>query len=229
MRDSGPNSRSTRMRWFVGGCALVLATLTVPTAQTPAAPARPLTPVGQAERALNEGRYDEVDAILKNEQSPRVPALRAQAAIARGRYADAEAVLKAPAAAAPTGDAALQLGLLQMLRRPAGRRTAHAAPRGRRRRAAHRGRLRADGDGRPRAGRIQGRQRSLPQRHPPRARRSGDQHRLGRAVPREVRPSGGVEVVPGGAEGRRHLRAGAARPGDGGGGRQPARGQGSHR
>ena len=110
------------MRWFVGGCALVLATLTVPTAQTPA---RPLTPVGQAERALNEGRYDEVDAILKNEQSPRAPALRAEAAIARGRYADAEAVLKAPAAAAPAGDAALQLGLLQMLvgRREDGRRT----------------------------------------------------------------------------------------------------------
>ena len=108
------------MRWFVGGCALVLATLTVPTAQTPAQPARPLTPVDHAARAINEGRYDEVDAILKNESDPRVPGLRAQALIARGRYADAEALLKAPAAAAPTGDAALQLGLLQMLvgRRP---------------------------------------------------------------------------------------------------------------
>jgi len=108
------------MRWFVGGCALVLATLTVPTAQAPAAPARPLTPVDHAARAINEGRYDEVDAILKNESDPRVPGLRAQALIARGRYADAEALLKAPAAAAPTGDAALHLGLLQMLvgRRP---------------------------------------------------------------------------------------------------------------
>src|SRR5262245_53499477 len=108
-------SWSTRMRWFVGGCALVLATLTVPTAQTPASPARPLTPIGQAEKALNEGRFDEVDAILKNEADPRAPALRAQAAVARGRYADAEALLKGPAAAAPAGDAALQLGLLQML------------------------------------------------------------------------------------------------------------------
>ena len=108
------------MRWFVGGCALVLATLTVPTAQAPAPPARPLTPVDHAARAINEGRYDEVDAILKNESDPRVPGLRAQALVARGRYADAEALLKAPAAAAPTGDAALHLGLLQMLvgRRP---------------------------------------------------------------------------------------------------------------
>ena len=113
------------MRWFVGGCALVLATLTVPTAQTPASPARPLTPIGQAEKALNEGRYDEVDAVLKNEADPRAPGLRAQAAIARGRYADAEALLKAPAASSPTGDAALHLGLLQMMlgRRDEGRRT----------------------------------------------------------------------------------------------------------
>src|SRR5687768_5629403 len=108
-------SRSKRMRWFVGGCALVLATLTVPTAQTPAPPARPLTPVDHAARAINEGRYDEVDAIIKSESDPRVPGLRAQALVARGRYADAEALLKAPAAAAPTGDAALHLGLVQML------------------------------------------------------------------------------------------------------------------
>jgi tetratricopeptide (TPR) repeat protein len=113
-----------------------LATLTVPTAQTPASPARPLTPVGQAEKALNEGRYDEIEAMLKSEQDPRAPGLRAQAHIARGRYAEAEAVLKAPAAASPTGDAALHLGLLQMMlgRRDDGRRTLNrvanaAAPR----------------------------------------------------------------------------------------------------
>jgi cellulose synthase operon protein C len=113
------------MRWFVGGCALVLATLTVPTAQTPGQPARPLTPIEQAAKAINEGRYDEVDAILKNESDARVPALRAQALVARGRYADAEALLKAPAAASPTGAAALELGLLQMMlgRRDDGRRT----------------------------------------------------------------------------------------------------------
>jgi tetratricopeptide (TPR) repeat protein len=113
------------MRWFVGGCALLLATLTVPTAQTPGSPSRPLTPVEQAAKALNEGRYDEIEAMLKAEQGPLVPGLRAQAHIARGRYAEAEAVLKAPAAAAPAGDAALQLGLLQMTlgRREDGRRT----------------------------------------------------------------------------------------------------------
>jgi len=103
------------MRWFVGGCALVLATLTVPTAQTPSQPARPQTPIELALRAINEGRYDEVEAMLKADTSARAPAIRAQAAIARGRYADAEALLKAPAAAAPTGEAALQLGLLQMM------------------------------------------------------------------------------------------------------------------
>jgi tetratricopeptide (TPR) repeat protein len=113
------------MRWFVGGCALVLATLTVPTAQTPGPPARPLTPVEQAAKALNEGRYDEIEAMLRSEQDPRAPGLRAQAHIARGRYAEAEAVLKAPAAASPAGDAALHLGLLQMMlgRREDGRRT----------------------------------------------------------------------------------------------------------
>src|SRR5262249_40132450 len=100
------------MRWFVGACALLLGTFIVCRAQTPA---RAQSPVEQAVRAINEARYDEVDGLLKADTGPQAAALRARAAIARGRYADAEAVLKAPAAANPTSDAALELGRLQML------------------------------------------------------------------------------------------------------------------
>jgi tetratricopeptide (TPR) repeat protein len=111
------------MRWFAGGCALVLATLTAPTAQTPGPPARPLTPLELAAKAINEGRYDEVAAILQADGSAASAALRARAAIERGRYPEAEALLKAPAASAPGSDAALELGrlLLMLGRRDEGR------------------------------------------------------------------------------------------------------------
>jgi cellulose synthase operon protein C len=101
------------MRWFAGACALLLGTFVVcRAAQTPA---RAQSPAEQAVRAINEGRYDEVDGLLKADTGPQAAALRARAAIARGRYADAETVLKAPAAANPTSDAALELGRLLML------------------------------------------------------------------------------------------------------------------
>src|SRR4249920_489450 len=105
--------RSTRMRWFVGACALLVGTFVVcRAAQTPT---RAPSPAERAVRALNEGRYDEVDGLLKADTGPQAAALRARAAVARGRYADAEAVLKAPAAANPASDAALELGRLLML------------------------------------------------------------------------------------------------------------------
>ncbi len=103
------------MRWFVGACALLLGTFVVCRAQSPAGPVRVQTPAEQAARALNEGRYDEVDGILKADAGAQGAALRARAAVARGRYADAEAVLKAAAAANPVSDAALELGRLMML------------------------------------------------------------------------------------------------------------------
>ena len=85
------------------------------------APKRATPPLQLAERALVEGRYDEVDALADkaDARDPRVVALKARAAIARGRYSDAEAALKPVAAKAPASDAALELGLLQhMLGRP---------------------------------------------------------------------------------------------------------------
>jgi tetratricopeptide (TPR) repeat protein len=83
------------------------------------------TPADNALRALNEGRYDEVEQILGAQGDPRSVALRARAHIERGRYTEAEKLLAGPAKAQPTSDAALELGLLQLTlgRRDEGRRT----------------------------------------------------------------------------------------------------------
>jgi tetratricopeptide (TPR) repeat protein len=73
-------------------------------------------PIQQARRALNEGRYDEVEGLVRGaKNADTAAALRAQADIARGRYEEAEASLRQAAAAAPTGDAALELGLLYLM------------------------------------------------------------------------------------------------------------------
>jgi len=96
----------------VGVTALVVVNMTLPSAQAQA-PAQPLTPADLAVLALNTGRYDEVDPLLKGSTDLRATTLRARAAIARGRYADAEKLLTPAAASAPTSDAALELGLLQ--------------------------------------------------------------------------------------------------------------------
>ena len=83
------------------------------------------TAADNAVRALNEGRYDEVEQILGTQTDARSIGLRARAHIERGRYAEAEKLLAAPAKAQPTSDAALELGLLQLTlgRRDEGRRT----------------------------------------------------------------------------------------------------------
>src|SRR5205814_208918 len=101
-----------------------LAFLVLPsygTAQAPRRPQQPDTPYRAAIRALNEGRYDDINA-LADKMDPRDPnaaAVKGRAAIARGRYADAEALLRPVAARAPSSEAALELGLLQhMLGRP---------------------------------------------------------------------------------------------------------------
>jgi tetratricopeptide (TPR) repeat protein len=98
-----------------------LAFLVLPsygTAQAPRRPSVPDTPYRAATRALNEGRYDDVDAI-KESADPNLMAVKARAAIARGHYAQAEAMLRPVASRAPSSDAALELGLLQdMLGRP---------------------------------------------------------------------------------------------------------------
>lgn len=73
------------------------------------------TPADEALRALNSGRYDEVETILAGQNDVRSIALRARAHVERGRYAEAEKLLAGPAKAQPTSDAALELGLLQKL------------------------------------------------------------------------------------------------------------------
>lgn len=99
---------------------VALVCLALPTFGTAQAPRR-TSPYQAVVLALNEGRYDDVDALADklDARDPSIVALKARAAIARGRYADAETALRSAASRAPTSDAALELGLLQqMLGRP---------------------------------------------------------------------------------------------------------------
>jgi tetratricopeptide (TPR) repeat protein len=73
------------------------------------------TPADQALRALNEGRYQDVEQILGGQTDARSYALRGRALIEVGRYADAEKLLAGPAKAQPASDAALEFGLLQLI------------------------------------------------------------------------------------------------------------------
>src|SRR5262245_27784221 len=113
-----PN-RSTRWLYGIGLAALVLlAIIPVLIAQTPR---RPPAGLVQAQRALIEGRYDEVATLTArlDQQDPFVVAVKARALVARGKYQDAETALRPLAQRLPTSDAALELGLLlQMLTRP---------------------------------------------------------------------------------------------------------------
>ncbi|HMJ84519.1 MAG TPA: tetratricopeptide repeat protein [Vicinamibacterales bacterium] len=80
-----------------------------------------LAPLQLANRALIEGKYDEIDALTDklDARDPNVVAVRARAMIARGRYAQAESALRAVVGRAPASEAALELGLLQhMLGKP---------------------------------------------------------------------------------------------------------------
>src|SRR5947209_19443 len=89
-----------------------LAFLVLPsygTAQGPRRLAPAETPYRAALRAINEGRYDDVDA-LADKSDPNLIAVKGRALIARGRYAAAEALLRPVAARAPAGEAALELG-----------------------------------------------------------------------------------------------------------------------
>jgi tetratricopeptide (TPR) repeat protein len=88
------------------------------TAQAPRRPAPLETPYRAAIRALNEGRYDELDALAEK-SDPNLAAVKGRALIARGRYAAAETLLRPFASRTPSSAAALELGLLQhMLSRP---------------------------------------------------------------------------------------------------------------
>jgi tetratricopeptide (TPR) repeat protein len=68
----------------------------------------------RATGALIEGRYDEVAGLTAalDRGDPAVAALTARALLARGRYAEAEQLLRPVALREPSGEAALELGLL---------------------------------------------------------------------------------------------------------------------
>jgi tetratricopeptide (TPR) repeat protein len=105
---------------------VVLLLLTLGTASSSQTrPGADQSPVEQALRALNEGRFAAVESLLQGVGDPRASTVLADAHIQRGRYADAEAVLTPRATATPGGDAALMLGELQIYlgRREVGRRT----------------------------------------------------------------------------------------------------------
>ena len=112
----------TNARRLVLVCALLLAAGTISSSQT-RPPAE--TPVDAAVRALNAGRFDQIDSLLKGSTDPRAVVLRAQAEIQRGRYPQAEALLTPAVGSNPGGDAAVELGLLQLYlgRRADGKRT----------------------------------------------------------------------------------------------------------
>jgi cellulose synthase operon protein C len=76
----------------------------------------PAQDIAAATRALREGRYGEVEAILHEARAGdgERAALRGRAAVATGAYARAREILQPAAARQPLGDAALQLGLLHL-------------------------------------------------------------------------------------------------------------------
>jgi tetratricopeptide (TPR) repeat protein len=114
-----------RVGWASAAVALLATTFSASSA-TPAAVQAAAQARVAAERALVAGRYDEVERLTQaatNDEALSV--IRAKALIARGEYPTAEKVLMPLATASPGGDAALELGLLQLYlgRRSEGRRS----------------------------------------------------------------------------------------------------------
>jgi tetratricopeptide (TPR) repeat protein len=102
------------MGQLLAACALLSLAGDARAGQTRASePATPASSIQAAARALNAGRFEQVETLLRNNTDPRAVALRARADIQRGRYAEAEKLLVPVAADAPASDAALELGLLQ--------------------------------------------------------------------------------------------------------------------
>jgi tetratricopeptide (TPR) repeat protein len=120
-----PQSPVLTGRQFCAVCAaLLIAITTSSSGQTPAADT---SPAATAARAFNAGQYDQIEDLLRSATDEPSAVLRARAHIARGRYAEAEKLLAGFAASSP-GDAALELGRLQLYlgRRPEGTRTLQA-------------------------------------------------------------------------------------------------------
>jgi tetratricopeptide (TPR) repeat protein len=108
------NLRTSRPRYILALAALAaLAALIIPVAIAQSSRRAPAG-LQDATRALLQGRYDEVDAVTAKLglQDPFVAAVKARALVARGQYGEAEALLRPLAQAAPTSEAALEMGLL---------------------------------------------------------------------------------------------------------------------
>jgi len=118
-----PQSPVLTGRQFCAVCAaLLIAITTSSSGQTPAVDTSPLAAAG---RAFSAGQYDQVEDLLQAVNGEASAVLRARAHVARGRYGEAEKLLAGVAGTTPAGDAALELGLLQLYlgRRPQGART----------------------------------------------------------------------------------------------------------
>ena len=87
---------------------LVMGTLLAQSRQTG-------TAADEALRALNQGRFQDVEQLLANQTDARSVSIRARALVEQGRYPEAEKLLSGPAKAQPTSDAALELGLVQLI------------------------------------------------------------------------------------------------------------------
>jgi tetratricopeptide (TPR) repeat protein len=125
--DLGPSASWSlqRLGWVCAGTAIIVASVFFVAAQ-PSANQSAAATRAAAEKAFRAGQYDEVERLTQGPGTDEgLNVLRAKALIARGEYAKAEQLLTGPASATPTSDAALELGLLQMMlgRRSEGRRT----------------------------------------------------------------------------------------------------------
>ena len=119
--------RSTALR--VGGLCLLLLQATPWTLRVTGQPQPPASAARSrpaAEAAFSAGRYDEVERLTADAGADEaLLVLRARAARSTGDYDKAQALLSGAAERMRAGDAALELGLLQLYRgqRPQGRRT----------------------------------------------------------------------------------------------------------
>jgi cellulose synthase operon protein C len=111
-------------------CLLLLAVILTaglgPRLTAEQAPAGVASARANAEQSFRGGRYSEVDTLARAFPKDKlINVYHALGIAARGDYARAESVLQPFAAASPSGEAALELGLLQLYtgRRTEGRRT----------------------------------------------------------------------------------------------------------
>ncbi len=112
-QNAAPSRGFSAIAW--SSLLVLLALIVIPVVIAQTRKPAPLPPgLVSAQRAVLEGRYDEVNGLTSSldPQDPNVAGVRARALIARGRYQEAETLLRPAAGRAPTSEAALQLGLL---------------------------------------------------------------------------------------------------------------------